>query len=203
MGKQKGSFHALYERGWIDLLLDPKEYTMQGPLDLYGNCCLEKSIKSLISLQPDFLNEETLLQTYYKKLGVLSDRTTVAHCEVAGKGIELNWGFSKIVYRLKPLEDKRNKNIFQGLVRSVLAKDILTLSVCCSNVHRARQYMLAYVAIEEHKKYQSIVNSQQPNNAQYNIKVEGKPTLSQHDNTNITHALIENCFDLFCKQRSH
>ena len=203
MNRQKGSFQVLFKRGWIDPSLDPKEYTLQGPLHVYGNCYQEKMMKSLIKMQPNFLNQETLLQTYYRKLGVLSDWTHVTHCEVAGEGIEFNWDFAKIVYCSKPLEDKRNKNKFQGLVRSVLAKDILTLSVCCSNVHRARQYMLAYVAIEEHKKYQSIVNSQQPNNAQYNIKVEGKPTLSQHDNTNITHALIENCFDLFCKQRSH
>ena len=60
-----------------------------------------------MSIQPDFIHQETLLQIYCSKLGVLSDRSPIAHCEIAGDGIEFDWGFSKIIYRSKPLDEKK------------------------------------------------------------------------------------------------
>ena len=53
--KQKGSFQVLYERGWIDPEADPKGYTIHGTLEEYGNRSPKKSLKQLISVQPDFL----------------------------------------------------------------------------------------------------------------------------------------------------
>ena len=121
----------LFERGWIDPS-DPDCYTVEGRIDEYGNRLCETSIKSLISVQPDFLQQETLLQVYCNKLGVKADRTPVAHCEIAGEGIEYDWGHSKIVYRSRPLSEKCSKSKFIALVNEVLRDTVLTLSVCRS-----------------------------------------------------------------------
>ena len=37
MHKQKGAFQILYERGWIDPAQNPKDYSMLGMIDMYGN----------------------------------------------------------------------------------------------------------------------------------------------------------------------
>ena len=47
-----------------------------------------------MSKQPDFLEEETLLQYYARELGVESDRSPKCHPEIAGEGIEFDWGCS-------------------------------------------------------------------------------------------------------------
>ena len=64
--------------------------------------------------QPHFMNEKTMLQYYCKKLGIRTDRTPVAHCEIAGEGIEFDWGFSKIAYNSKPISLKQNKSKFHS-----------------------------------------------------------------------------------------
>ena len=46
------------------------------------------SIKRLISIQLDFTNQETELQTHFTKLGVKSNRIPVAHCKIAAGVIE-------------------------------------------------------------------------------------------------------------------
>ena len=94
VNKPKGALQVLYERGWINPSLDPKEYTMKGKSDTFGNRDLKTSLKSLILCQLDFMNQKTMLQYYCEKLGILSDRTPVAHCKIAGEGIEFNWGFA-------------------------------------------------------------------------------------------------------------
>ena len=119
VNKQKGSLQVLYERGWIN----PdkyKEYTEKGKVDEYGIRDEDKSLKQIISMQPDFLQEETLLHIHFRELGTMSNRSPVAHPKIAGKGIEFNWGFSKITYRAKPLSKKLNKTKFHELVYGVL-----------------------------------------------------------------------------------
>ena len=93
---------------------NPKVYTMKGKLDEFGNRDLNTLLKCLILQQPDFMNEKTMLQYYCKKLGIRTDRTPVAHCEIAGEGIEFDWGFSKIAYNSKPISLKQNKSKFHS-----------------------------------------------------------------------------------------
>ena len=49
IGKQKGSLQIFFERGWIDPNTNPKDYTVLGSLDIYGNRCEDKSIKTFIN----------------------------------------------------------------------------------------------------------------------------------------------------------
>ena len=153
-------------------------------------------------MQPDFLEQETLLQVYCRKLGAKSDHTPVAHCEVAGEGIEFDWGYSKTVYRSKPLSEKRNKSQFHSLVDSVLSNDVLTLSVCRSNAQRARQYMLAYMTLDKqqrscHTSFDNTATVEHTQTKQADTKLAVKQELK------VTYTLIEKCVDLFRKRRSH
>jgi len=55
------------------------------------------SLKHILSQWKDFQEEESLLQTIAKKMGVAVDRTPKCHCELAGEGIEYSWGCTKII----------------------------------------------------------------------------------------------------------
>ena len=44
------------------------------------------SIMQLMSIQPDFQDQETLLMFYGRQLGVIVDRTPKCHPELAGEG---------------------------------------------------------------------------------------------------------------------
>ena len=129
-GKPKGALQLLYKQGWINPTDNPKEYTMKGKLDEFGNRDLKTSLKCLILQQPDFMNQKTMLQHYCKKLGVRTDRTPVAHCKIAGKGIEFDWGYLKITYCSCPISLKHSKSKFHSLVDSVLSSQTLTISIC-------------------------------------------------------------------------
>ena len=68
----------------------------------------------MVEKLPDFVGEETLLQFHAQKIGISVDHSHKAHPEVAGEGIEYDWGFSKIMYRRHPLEQKKKNNNFES-----------------------------------------------------------------------------------------
>ena len=186
-GKPKGSLQILYERGWIDPKKSHTYYTKAGKKDLYGFVDESTSIDKLMEKQPDFLEQETLLQYYCRQLGVESDRSPKCHPEIAGEGIEFDWGCAKVKYRAQPLSRKRTKDNFFALVDESLGPTVLSISQCRSNARRARLYMLAYKALEH--TYQSGSN------------IECKKELKESVKYN--HSLIEKCVNLFRKRRSH
>ena len=112
----------------------------------------------------------------------------------------MDLGFSKIIYYLKLLEKKWNEDKFKKFVRSVLPKDVLSLTVCRANTHsRARhQYMLDYIVLDELKEQQPINSNtlvvkheERDNTSDSNKGKEGE--------AKITHSLIETCVGLFRK----
>jgi hypothetical protein len=68
----------------------------------------------MMDSQMDFIEEETLLQYHGRQLGVIIDRTPKCHPEMAGEGIEYNWGCggvrraSTVDYLLQRREQKSN-----------------------------------------------------------------------------------------------
>ena len=79
-------------------------------------------------LQSDFMNEITLLQHHGIKMGVIIDRSPKCHPELAGKGIEYDWGLSKLHYRRNPQKYKRSKEKFHSLVEeSTNPKTVLNI----------------------------------------------------------------------------
>jgi hypothetical protein len=147
VGKPKGAFQILYERGWINPS-SWKQYTKDGRKDEMGNLIQKTSIDYLMQQQMDFQSELTLLQHYAKKLGVTVDRTPKCHPELAGEGIEYVWAFAKLFYRNKPLSMKQTKQTFHRLVDECLSRHNLTTAKVRKCSRRAREYMLAYKAFE-------------------------------------------------------
>ena len=91
VGKSKGSLQLLYERGWIDV--DKlKQYTVNGKVDIYGSIIPGTSLTAMMLEQTDFANEESLLEMYARMMGVESGKSPIAHPEVAGEGVEFDWG---------------------------------------------------------------------------------------------------------------
>ena len=81
----------------------------------------------LIERQIDFIEEETLLQYHGRQLGVTIDRTPKCHPEMAGEGIEYNWGCAKGYYRRLPITEKRTKNKFRESVKKSISREIMTI----------------------------------------------------------------------------
>jgi hypothetical protein len=50
-----------------------------------------------------------MLQSMGRKMGVMIDRTTKCHPELACEGIEYSWGCAKNFYRCLPLSEKKIK----------------------------------------------------------------------------------------------
>ena len=61
----------------------------------------ETSYVKLIERQPDFLEQETLFQYHAKHFGVYTDRLPVCSPEIAGEGIEFDWGCAKVYYWIR------------------------------------------------------------------------------------------------------
>jgi hypothetical protein len=151
VGKQKGYFQILYERGWIDVT-NISKYTMNGKKDIYGKLIPNTSLIEMMKLQVDFANEETLLESFARTLGVRAGKSPPGHPEVAGKGIEFVWGAGKVCFRFHPLQDKKTKSGFIALVHSCLSDKVLSIERVRSFARQARQYMLAYKCISEQIK---------------------------------------------------
>jgi hypothetical protein len=152
-GKPKGMLQILWERGFIDPVIEPTRaeafYTNDGKKDAFGNLIPGTSLRVMMSSLIDFIQEETLLQYHGKTLGVTVDRSPKCHPEVAGEGIEYSWGCAKGKYRRLPLSEKRRKENFRNSVRQCLDRgEVLTVGRQRMFSKRARQYMLAYHSIE-------------------------------------------------------
>jgi hypothetical protein len=148
IGKPKGIYQVLWERGW----LDPNnlhKYTLNGQKDRYGVVQPESSLKHILRSCRDFQEEESLLQFMGRKVGVLVDRTPKCHCELAGEGIEYSWGCAKNYYRNLPIKDKKSKELFKESVRKCLDNSmVLNIERIRSFSRRARQYTIAYYTLQ-------------------------------------------------------
>ena len=151
MGKPTGMLQILYKRGFL-VPQKIKTYTLSGKTDQYGHLLPDTSLKYMINSLHDFLNEETLLQYHGRLLGVTVDRTPKCHPEIAGEGIEYTWGAAKLFYRRLRISEKRTKENFRKSVkRSTERSTVLTVDRQRKFSKRARNYMIAYCAIEAQK----------------------------------------------------
>jgi hypothetical protein len=86
-GKAKGMLQVLWERGFLDVG-NLKQYTVDGQKDAFGNLQHKTSLKYLLGNCTVFEEEESMLQSVGRALGVSIDQTPKCHCELAGEGIE-------------------------------------------------------------------------------------------------------------------
>jgi len=90
---------------------------LNGKHDAFGFVQKDFSLKSLKGNCLDFEEEETLLQSMGREMGVLAVRTPKCHCELAGEGIEYSWGCAKNFYHRVSLKRKKGKEDFRSVVR--------------------------------------------------------------------------------------
>ena len=126
-GKQKGCLQVCQERGLIDPA-NLRRYAIDGRKNNLGNNIPGTSLREQLKSCYAFANEETMLQTMGKAMGITIDRSPKCHAEVAGEGIEYSWGCQKQWYKSIPLKDRKGKVKFYAKVKESLLLDRLTLA---------------------------------------------------------------------------
>ena len=128
LGKPKGMLQILWERGWIDVTkLD--HYSEKGKknhVDDEGKVkeeYIQYVLHNLMTNCKDFVNEKSAMEVLLEKLSA-KDTASIKlltspkyHCELAGEGVEYDWGLSKRKYRSIPLHEKKTKKNFEICVR--------------------------------------------------------------------------------------
>jgi hypothetical protein len=117
-------------------------------------------------------------------------RLPIVHPEIAGEGIEYDWGAGKIYYCGQPIKDKWTLEKFLKLVKYCLSDAILLKDRVCLFAWHLRQYMLGYKAVS--KQFEEQQSS-----------VDDGGDLSEKEDVRMSHALMEKCVSLFKKKRSH
>ena len=159
IGKPKGLLQILWERGWIDPT-KRSQYVVGVKKDKNGNvveASKELSLKHILSERRDFKSEVTALQFLGEKLGVVVDSTPKFHAEIAGEGIEYCWAFAKLLYRHKPLKDKKTRAKFKELVKKCTSHSEISKERVCKFAGQARAYMCTYHQLSEQR---GLVNQQ-------------------------------------------
>ena len=87
----------------------------------------------------DFRNEKGALQTLVEARGHILVMSPKGHCELAGQGIEYDWGKMKQNFRRK----NKYKN-FHGLILDSMSRATLPLSTSRKFARKARAYRRAY-----------------------------------------------------------
>jgi hypothetical protein len=106
-------------------------------------------LREMLAICPDFLHEEGMLEHVAKTLGATVMLTPKCHAEIAGEGVEYMWACAKNTYRNLPLKEKKGKEQFNKSVRhSCLSDKVVTVERVRKFARRARQYLLAYHAID-------------------------------------------------------
>jgi hypothetical protein len=125
---------VLWERGFIDPAKEMKEgdRTIDGKKDAFGNVIRETSLKHLMSLLIDFVQEETLC---FNAMG---------GC-LGQKG-----GRAKGVYRRLPISEKRAKSKFRESAKKAMnSNEALAIERRRLFSKRAREDMLAYNILDD------------------------------------------------------
>ena len=101
-----------------------------------------------MTLLPDFENEKTLLHYHGEALGCIIFNSPKCTPEVAGEGIEYDWGVSKLYYKAQDVDRKRKRTNFEELVAEATGERVLSLDTVRSNAKRAREHMISYYELE-------------------------------------------------------
>jgi hypothetical protein len=101
----------LWGSGFIDVN-NLSAYTVDGRKDEYGVIQKETCLKHLMLNCTDFEEEESLLQSMGRQMGVMIDCTPKCHCEMVGEGVEDSWGCAKNAYRAISIGEKRGKETY-------------------------------------------------------------------------------------------
>jgi hypothetical protein len=146
LGKPKGLLQVAWERGFIDpTISNPKNYyTIIVWKNALGILMPETSLKQILANCSDFEEEETMLQSMGRNMGVLVDRTPKCHPELAGEGIEYSWGCAKNRYHRLPIAEKKRKEKFVGGMRLCISNEVISQQRVDKFSKCAPEYICAY-----------------------------------------------------------
>ena len=131
-GKAKGVKQILWERGlW--------KAGMKAQLDSDHKDYPELSAQDVLARCQDFREELGAMQSLIQSSGHIVLFTSKGHPEIAGAGIEYDWGVSKMFFRRNTNHIARDH---EQHVRLALSK--VSLHVAKNTARRARSYMRAY-----------------------------------------------------------
>jgi hypothetical protein len=155
VGKAKGAAQKGYERGFYD----KKLRLSNGKLVSFACTLLRKegkkeirdlstSARQIISECDDFQLEKPLLEYIVgDKLGCFLKLTPKCHPEIAGRGVEYAWGYSKMRFR-----QVYNDGVASHLrvnVEKALDRECLSIQRIRKFAHKAREYKLTYAFLIE------------------------------------------------------
>jgi hypothetical protein len=115
-GKPKGLLQILWERGLINGN-NLKQYSLTGKKDQLGTVDESTSLRHIMGMCQDFVNEEGMLQHITNSLGVKVLLTPKCHAELAGEGVEYLWACAKSAYRNLSLREKKGKCMLLSVKR--------------------------------------------------------------------------------------
>ena len=132
-GRAKGVKEILWERGLWETGMKAKldsdhiDYPAMSAQDVLANC-------------QDFREEIGAMQSLIQSRGHIVLFTSKGHPEIAGAGIEYDWGVSKKIFR------KNTNHIARDHEKYVrLSLDSVTLQITKNTARKARSYMHAYM----------------------------------------------------------
>ena len=187
LGKLKGSFQILFERGWIDPSKLSK-HTEKGHQDEMGILMEDMSIKVLMEKQQDFMSEVTLLQFHGSALDVTIDRSPKCHLEITDEGKEFIWAIAKMNYRSQPISRKRTKKDFFALVKECFSTVVVDTQTIRAYSRRCRENMFMYSAIDRYLTKLVVVEKLKNEKGSQNQKVNSECDNNTF-NENINHTL--------------
>jgi hypothetical protein len=132
-----------------------------------------------MSLLTDFIEEETLMQYHGRLLKVkVVVRTPKCHPEIAGEGIEYNWGCGKGFYRRLPLSAKKTKiKLRESVKKSLDMNKVLTIQRRRLFSKRAREYMVAYSILDNNNSKEEVDKNNSDDNGK---QEETKPQMTAY-----------------------
>jgi hypothetical protein len=168
VGKPKGALDIAYELGWIDaskrneegrivswngaILRDAAgaEQPAQQQRRRRGNRRppkprdLSTSLRHILGNCDHFKNEKTKLECLIESHGGYCRMTPKCHPEIAGCGIEYDWGYAKLTYR-KKINDGVAANLAENVKKALSTVDVLTINRTRKFARKARDYKLTYL----------------------------------------------------------
>jgi hypothetical protein len=150
VGKAKGAAHIGFERGFWDenlRLPDGRLVSMQGSkATVEGTKEIRNpstSAREILRSCQDIRSEKPHLKYIVEDLlGCVMKLTPKCHPEIAGRGVEYAWGYSKLRFR-KHFNDAVPRHLEEN-VKKALSTDILTLNRMRKFARKARDYKLTY-----------------------------------------------------------
>jgi hypothetical protein len=171
LGKPKGALDIAYELGWIDSNrknAEGKIVSWNGAILTSQQAAgqqeqpqerrqrrgrnnnkppkrrdLSTSLRHILGSCDHFKNEKTKLECLIEQHGGVCRMTPKCHPEIAGVGIEYDWGYAKLTYR-KKINDGIAAHLEENVKKALSTEEVLTINRTRKFARKARDYKLTY-----------------------------------------------------------